>query len=201
MGVRLDRVAFGIAAILAVLAIAAVWTSLVRTLRDPAPVASTLTARSLVWSGRVFSDKQQLDAWLRSRGTRYETWARTHPSAAAVFDPGAIEESAARTSKRTAAADRPESKTKTKTKTKTADRSAAPARAESSASGHSPWPVGLAAFATLLALLTIATPLLIRNVVPARLVPHASVIAEHRAQLIAAALTLAFGILVGVGLS
>jgi hypothetical protein len=39
-------------------------------------------ARSLVWSGRVFTSKGEFAAWLRSRRHSYAEWAKRHPGAA-----------------------------------------------------------------------------------------------------------------------
>lgn len=199
MGLKVGRLGFGVTAILAVLAITMVWTHLVHTLLHPEPVTSTLAPHSLVWHGRVFSDRDELAAWLRSRGSGYKKWARTHPAAAAVFDPGAVQQTAARTPKKAAGAARSK---------KTSKEAAAtpPTRSFEAVgggdTGRSWWPLGLAVLASFLALLTMATPVLIRNaIMPGRLVPSASVIAQHQVQLIAAAATLAFGILVGVVLS
>ncbi len=58
-----------------------------RTVSAPPPPARTgEQPGALVWAGRVFAGRSQLEAWLRSRGTSYEAWARTHAAAAAVVE-------------------------------------------------------------------------------------------------------------------
>ncbi len=64
-----------------------VWGAVVRTMSAPPPPARTgEQPEALVWAGRVFAGRSQLEAWLRSRGTSYEAWARTHAAAAAVVE-------------------------------------------------------------------------------------------------------------------
>jgi hypothetical protein len=52
--------------------------------RGDAPVYRQPT--SIVWADRVYSNKHDLDAWLRSRGASYATWAARHPGTAAVLE-------------------------------------------------------------------------------------------------------------------
>lgn len=41
---------------------------------------------SLVWGDRVYSNKQDLAVWLRSRGASYQKWAGRHPAAAEILE-------------------------------------------------------------------------------------------------------------------
>jgi hypothetical protein len=41
---------------------------------------------SIVWGDRVYSNKQDLAVWLRSRGASYWRWAGRHPAAAEILD-------------------------------------------------------------------------------------------------------------------
>jgi hypothetical protein len=52
--------------------------------RGEVPVSGQPT--SIVWADRVHSNKHDLDAWLRSRGASYATWAARHPATAEILE-------------------------------------------------------------------------------------------------------------------
>jgi hypothetical protein len=62
------------------LGVASVAVGIVGGVREPP------RPNSVVWSQRVFTSEQDLDAWLEARGGSYETWADRHPSLASVFE-------------------------------------------------------------------------------------------------------------------
>jgi hypothetical protein len=49
------------------------------------PNAPTAQPTSLIWAGRVFTSGQDLNTWLKSRGSSYEQWAAHHPGLATTF--------------------------------------------------------------------------------------------------------------------
>jgi hypothetical protein len=44
-------------------------------------------ATSLIWADRVFTSREELAAWLESKGASYELWAQRHAAAARTFEP------------------------------------------------------------------------------------------------------------------
>lgn len=48
------------------------------------PAPSNRAASGIVWRGSTFATRADFARWLRSRGIRYEVWARRHPSLAGV---------------------------------------------------------------------------------------------------------------------
>jgi hypothetical protein len=65
----------------AVLAAAlAIWSASVVGSTPPEPPLSRST---VLWADRLFTDADDLAAWLNSRGASYRTWAERHPRAAA----------------------------------------------------------------------------------------------------------------------
>jgi hypothetical protein len=75
---------------LLVLALVAIpWLAVVRQLKNAHPAAqSSVAPTSVLWGGRVFTSRATLDFWLRTRGASYGDWARLHPDARTVFEPG-----------------------------------------------------------------------------------------------------------------
>ena len=71
-------------------AVVVTWGAVAMTLRHPKPVAASATPSSIVWSGRVFSDRSSLATWLRSRGSSYDAWAANHTRLASVIDPRVV---------------------------------------------------------------------------------------------------------------
>jgi hypothetical protein len=67
--------------LLVVLALPAATVALVASvLGREAPIqGSTLEATAIAWGGRVFTNPQSFDVWLRARGTSYEAWTENHP--------------------------------------------------------------------------------------------------------------------------
>jgi hypothetical protein len=49
------------------------------------PNAPTAQPTSLIWAGRVFTSGQDLNTWLKSRGSSYQQWATHHPGLATTF--------------------------------------------------------------------------------------------------------------------
>jgi hypothetical protein len=49
----------------------------------PAPQRASPT--SIVWSGRVFTSRSELAAWLKGKGASYETWAALHPTMSSIL--------------------------------------------------------------------------------------------------------------------
>jgi len=187
MTLRREQLATTAAAIMVVVVAVVVWTGIVRVLRSSERITSPLVApKSLVWNGRVFSDQPALVAWLASRGIHYAAWAKSHPAAAAVFDPQA----AASTTTTTAAAAADDSTAAT----------ASPRReAAGGGSSSSHLTELLAALAILCALAALTLPFLLRRgTVPQRLAGPVQLIAQNRSQLAAAGAALALGIVVAL---
>ncbi len=76
----------GLIAIL-ILVVGFVWLRVVDTLtadvQRPRPVG---TPKALGWGDHAFSNKAQLQLWLKQRGISYEVWARRHAAAVAVLE-------------------------------------------------------------------------------------------------------------------
>jgi hypothetical protein len=84
------RAAHAVPILVAVVAVALVWGSVIRTLMKPVPAAAPIgSPQAVAWGDKVFLNPAQLHAWLRSRGIPYESWARHHPAAIRVLDPNA----------------------------------------------------------------------------------------------------------------
>ena len=167
MTLRRERLATTAAAIMVVVIAVVVWTGIVRVLRSSEPITSPLVApKSLVWNGRVFSDQPALVAWLAARGIHYAAWAKSHPAAAAVFDPRAA---ASTTTTKAAAADRPTAAT------------ASPRRETAGGGSSSSHLTGLlASLAILCALAALTLPFLLRRgTVPERLAGPVQLIARE----------------------
>ena len=49
------------------------------------PNAPAAQPTSLIWAGRVFTSGQDLNSWLKSRGSSYQQWATHHPGLATTF--------------------------------------------------------------------------------------------------------------------
>jgi hypothetical protein len=65
------------------------WLVVVRQLKNAHPAAqSSIAPTSVFWGERVFTSRATLDFWLRNRGASYGDWARRHPDARAIFEPG-----------------------------------------------------------------------------------------------------------------
>ena len=51
-----------------------------RTVED-GPIQASTKATSVVWAGRVFTNRSELARWLKAHGARYKRWANRHPHA------------------------------------------------------------------------------------------------------------------------
>jgi hypothetical protein len=67
-------------------AVAATWMRVVQTISEAKPVPAAGQATAIAWGDRVFASRAELAAWLRSRGTSYEAWSKTHQVAAGVVE-------------------------------------------------------------------------------------------------------------------
>jgi hypothetical protein len=163
--------AFVVAQVLAIGAVAViagfVWLNAIRTLTNPVKLPPPVgSPQSLVWSGRVFTNRASLEAWLKHRGFSYEAWSRKHAEAAAVVEhrpvvvaphasaaAKAVSKPQAKTLKKDASAAKVKASAKQKVRTQaaatTANRSA---QAQSSGKGGDPL-VSLSLGAWLIALL------------------------------------------------
>jgi hypothetical protein len=56
---------------------------------EPATATPDITRESggVLWGGQLFTDADELRAWLEQRHRSYEVWALRHPRAAAELDP------------------------------------------------------------------------------------------------------------------
>jgi hypothetical protein len=115
---------------------------------------------SIVWGDRVYSNKQDLAVWLRSRGASYWRWAGRHPAAAEILEG----------SRTRAVADRPK-------RARSARLAAAPDRAPES---HTTLAIGLVLASTLgLAALVVSVRGRRPRGAPARPGPHRRAEARH----------------------
>jgi hypothetical protein len=65
------------------------WVSVARQLSNARPAGqSSLEPSGVAWGDRVFTSRRALGTWLHSRGTSYRAWARSHPQARSIFEPG-----------------------------------------------------------------------------------------------------------------
>jgi hypothetical protein len=70
----------------AIAAVAVTWMRVVQTISEAKPVPAAGQATAIAWGDRVFASRAELAAWLRSRGTSYEAWSKTHQVAAGVVE-------------------------------------------------------------------------------------------------------------------
>ena len=61
--------------------------------------------RAVVWGGRVFTNRPQLERWLAARGASYQSWARRHQAEARRFEITTAGSAQGRSQPRVAAAD------------------------------------------------------------------------------------------------
>ena len=67
-------------------AVAVTWMRVVQTISEAKPAPASGQATSIAWGDRVFASRAELATWLRSRGSSYDAWSKTHQVAAGVVE-------------------------------------------------------------------------------------------------------------------
>jgi hypothetical protein len=107
--------------------VAVPWVSVARQLSNARPAGkSSLEPTGVAWGDRVFTSRRALGTWLHSRGTSYRAWARSHPQASSIFEPGRPTRTAAPKRRPPTAAAGPDKSTRVKANPAPQVRAAAP---------------------------------------------------------------------------